>query len=275
MSVSENYSLMPHKTFVEHTRNAIMAGFGPGGTIECVFPWARAFPWDGTVDQGYMMALATHPKFPRIDVIAKSKAKVGDVVEVQIHAENSYNKTRALVISFVARRLVCLNGMTLPGHIVKPIRFIHYLQHDWSGLHKEIQNRMNSIKKRCGQLWREWAKRNVTERDREDFRDELCDKEFIPLNEHVDRELDGKPGVTFWDMYNICTAYATHQANLSFDDRQLLHSRIAKYFYPDADNEEDETYILERESSDAMGEDATAERELDELEASDEARPPL
>jgi len=220
--VSAKYSLMPHQDLVERLNEYVTQGFGAGGTIRIGFE-------NKVHTQAAMVAIVDHPSFPQVNVATRFGEE--DLVQFQLVAFNSYDKSRALKVAVGAVRFVCTNGMYFPAHLFGELKFIHYRQHDWTNVHAQLKEMLEHAAPRCKELWLAMKGHALTDDDREEFRAAFCDQEFIPLNCAIDADFDDRDDeASLWDLYNACTQYATHR--VTGEAAKLIHERIAEHFYP-------------------------------------------
>eukprot|EP00320_Phaeocystis_rex_P009490 CAMPEP_0119070010 /NCGR_PEP_ID=MMETSP1178-20130426/33350_1 /TAXON_ID=33656 /ORGANISM="unid sp, Strain CCMP2000" /LENGTH=224 /DNA_ID=CAMNT_0007051819 /DNA_START=81 /DNA_END=751 /DNA_ORIENTATION=+ len=159
--VSAAYSLMPHQVLVERLNESVTQGFGAGGSISVDFGSKAA-------TQAGMLAIIDHPNFPQVNVATIGQED--DVVRFQLIAFNSYDKSRALKVALGAVRFVCTNGMFFPSYMFAELKFVHYRQHDWTGLHEQLKDMLEHAAPRCKELWLAMKRKVLTDDDRKEFR---------------------------------------------------------------------------------------------------------
>lgn len=152
----------------------------------------------------------------------------GDLTELSIVVQNSYDRSCQFSASLGALRLVCSNGMSLGfrfgsvsmRHVVAARDAetgIKYLSEDLS--------KMASHAPKIRELWMDWRETLVDH----DWAVEVLEGQFP--SKYLDRVLDEKSfPKTKWGLYNELTSFATHdtktlQRRIDFDER------IARLFY--------------------------------------------
>uniref|UniRef100_A0A0G4H357 Uncharacterized protein n=1 Tax=Chromera velia CCMP2878 TaxID=1169474 RepID=A0A0G4H357_9ALVE len=152
-----------------------------------------------------------------------------DTVSIRLQVVNSYDKSRAFCVRAFGVRFACLNGLVIGKKILPDLRVVHKDAEEFFKnpvkFGKEIKAYIEKVKEVTA-VWNEWAKQEVTEEMLEELRETLADKEFIPLLEYVDEQVETfkkmcKRNPNKWDLFNFATAWTTRQSRL---DLPLLRS---------------------------------------------------
>jgi hypothetical protein len=157
-----------------------------------------------------------------------------DIIQFGIEAINTFDGLGGLPssgIRFNAKRLVCLNGMTL----LKEFARINFNELDsfenMSALKEIINNRIDKILEQTN-TWKEWARFTPSRLKVNEFIfPQFSKKRSLELLGKYDDDADK----TLWGLYNLITAYITHELKSRNPDnlrlKQLGASRIENLFY--------------------------------------------
>lgn len=166
--------------------------------------------------------------------IAPIVVKKGDLSEVTITLQNSYDRSSPFVATLGGLRLVCTNGMKM-GTTFGSIKARHVGSSNPEERDEYIYSQLDRMVKSAPEiqnLWRGWAETKVTY----DEAVELLARQFP--GKYLGPVLDeSRFPRSKWDLYNDLTRFATHdtksmQRRLEFDDR------ISRLFYGAAKDDE-------------------------------------
>jgi len=156
-----------------------------------------------TTDGGVMFAKYSLPSLKSAEV-----AK-GDIIDFSLRVFNSYNMLTSTGFEVVGKRLVCMNGMTVPKSMAS-FSFKH-LNND--GIHR-LTDSMFNLGDTIGEtvdIWKKWTHTTPSYHKIAGFYD------MLDINNDIKIELLNKsyPNNTFtkttWDHFNVLTKYTTHE----------------------------------------------------------------
>lgn len=148
--------------------------------------------------------------YNEVDTFNK-EVKVGDIVKLGIELFNSYDCSRPLGIGLIAERLKCTNGMTVPEALAH-FSIRHYGGVDLGEVRDKVAEVL-SFSEVVLKRWRTWVKESV---------DDATAKKFLfkMFGEKRNGQmmfksyLEKREGNTVWDLYNVLTYYASHEAKV-------------------------------------------------------------
>ena len=147
--------------------------------------------------------------------------QVGDTVEFRISMRNSYDGSWQFGLDAGARRLICLNGMTIAGLGSVRSRKRHTTTFNLDGEARMLGNALEAFRDSEG-VWRTWAERTVTEERVKHLWESTLARTPTPSNpvatsgKLMDQLITNwnkqsrTMGSTAWTAYNVATAWATH-----------------------------------------------------------------
>ena len=201
-----SYKLTPHSEVADAAMDAIRAS---GVDLE------EARIRDRVYDNGAKMLRTV--SFPAIT----TQPRVGDIVEFEIVLRNSYDGSWRYGMSAGARRLICLNGMTLPSGMDVSTSQRHTRKIDTSSESQKISNALDAFQDAEG-IWHTWSGLRCTKEDvQELWAGTLAHSPSPSAPDKVngrlmDRLIDGwnkeswNLGPTPWAAYNVATSWASH-----------------------------------------------------------------
>ena len=147
--------------------------------------------------------------------------QVGDTVEFRISMRNSYDGRWQFGLDAGARRLICLNGMTIAELGSVSSRKRHTTTFNLDAEARMLGNALEAFRDSEG-VWRTWAERTVTEERVKHLWESTLARTPTPSNpvatsgKLMDRLINNwntqsrTMGSTAWTAYNVATAWATH-----------------------------------------------------------------
>ena len=150
--------------------------------------------------------------------------KRGDIVSFGVRIVNSFDKSHSFYGELYANRLVCTNGMVL-GKAVGGVTFSKW------------HMGKPSVRREIRQFIEDARNANVVLKDLIDraFEDSIewdMTKKILGKLVHikkyrlmVEKELENKPEITRWELYNAITSVATHNESLTFGVQEYLQNR--------------------------------------------------
>ena len=155
-----------------------------------------------TDDGGVMFAKFTLPSLKSAEV-----AK-GDIIDFSLRVFNSYNMLTSTGFEVVGKRLVCMNGMTVPKSMAS-FSFKH-LNND--GMHRLTDTLLNvgDTIPETVEIWKKWTHTTPSYHRIAGFYD------MLDINDDIKKELlnksypNDKAEKTTWDHFNVLTRYTTH-----------------------------------------------------------------
>lgn len=201
-----SYKLTPHGSLIDSATDAL---YNSGIDMSSVIVK------DSVYDKGAKVLRSI--VFPKIVV----EPTVGDLVEFRITIRNSYDGHWRYSMDAGARRLICLNGMTLPGagSVSSNYRHTRKISSDAEG--SKINNALEAFQDSNG-VWRTWSETPISDQSiRRVWRRTLarCPTPAQPNKYNkkllssliISWERDQRDmGSNLWTAYNTSTAWATH-----------------------------------------------------------------
>ncbi len=165
--------------------------------------------------------------------IIESSALSNDVVQFGVEIINTFDRLGGLptgCIRFNARRLACLNGMTLLKEFAR-ITFQDFPELNLPNLKKVITDRTERVVQQA-KTWQEWARFTPQRLKVSEFVGTRFSKRAsVNILERYDDGLEK----SLWSLYNLITAYITHELKSRNPDnlrlKQLDAGRIESAFY--------------------------------------------
>ena len=198
-------------------------------------------------------AVDSHQEFGKYEVDtqllnngAKMKTKIrfpeveydiggGDLINPTIEVKNSYDAGWQYEIRFGAFRLVCSNGLVIGK------QFVHYLKRHTQSLDQEKVKQvliagMEEFSEQT-ELWKTWVDQVTTATEYEqvmtemDFskKDSEAIHEEVEANSNIIQDNLKRKTLSKWVLYNILTAYVTHQVQSEIR-RTNLESKLRRVF---------------------------------------------
>ncbi len=206
--VSKNYQIVPHKDVIE--------------TFDkCPTLYRRKAT---TCKEGAVL-------FADYDIgtngdIKKEDVNVGDTISFGLRVFNSYNLYSGVGYEIVGNRLVCKNGMVLPKTLSR-LSWRHFENVDVDKFRELITFNMGNIDKTV-EIWKTWSKTKAKENRIRAFTDNAIKGGC--LGQKVGAELTEKAVVEnkkmgVWGVYNVFTAYVTHDLKVRNEENRLLSVR--------------------------------------------------
>ena len=156
---------------------------------------------------------------PRIRAIEVRK---GDIVKFGIEVFNSYDGTFPVGFMFVAMRVICTNGMTIPKSVAR-ISVKHTANVRLDNVGNEFNKRIPLYMKTADR-WREWSETTPKPERVDSFlKKTLGDR----LKKFFEEEYQVASDKTLWGLYNIFTYYNTHNIKTKKNNEQ--NKRIAQF----------------------------------------------
>lgn len=211
--VSPRYQLIPHRELLETVEEAMTEEFG-----ECPVPKVRSV--NGSARIRAEIAIPGGKPLP-IRPMADGKI---DKVKPHVRVLNSYDSTWPFSIGLGAYRLVCSNGMVI-GQRFGGYDSKHYRGKLNGGEIRESIRKMIAGSSDLVDCWNQWYGDTVTYTTAEDIADTLK-----LGKKHRGWLYQDRFPMTVWDLYNACTATASHEVK-SFNRRVELDNAIAEIFY--------------------------------------------
>lgn len=201
-----SYKLTPHKDIVEASNQAL---------LESGLDLNHAEVKDRIYDRGARIERII--SFPQIT----TRPAVGDIVDFKITLRNSYDGSWRYHMDAGARRLACLNGMTLPTKTAVRSRQRHTSAINVAGEATKIANAVEAFKD-SESVWHLWTATPVNDDEVKDVwartlahsptpskPDNVSDRLLDQLMSDWQRD-KRMIGSTLWAAYNTSTAWATH-----------------------------------------------------------------
>lgn len=257
VEVSKNYTLISNETAIAVTMNSIKAALGS-------YPSASLFWLKGWRGTNYQMGVQLeHDKFPTAD-LGDPLHGSSDTIKAVLFLLNSYDKSSSFKIAICAFRNVCSNGCLVYKYICPHLNFHHYKKIDYADSIKEYLGELFERFSSQAALWKQWSQEIVGDEYHEQFRNHLCDEEFIGINEFVDeKRLEGTT-CTKWEFFNHVTFYTTHVLqDPNFTEAGTLRTRLVEFFYG---KEEDVDSDYKEDTSSGSGSDGDGDNHSDSSE---------
>jgi len=209
--VSDKYHVIDHGKALDVVVEAVQ-GYFSDTTIE---PTVRSM-------QGGARVMATI-KLPVAPIVVKK----GDLTDITITVENSYDRSSPFLACLGGLRLVCTNGMKM-GTTFGSIRAKHVGTADEEARDEEIHASLERMVKNIPniqELWREWAETDIDY----DQAHELLQGKFPA--KYLAPVLDGSRFPrSKWDLYNDLTRFASHDTK-TIQRRLEFDAVISRLFY--------------------------------------------
>lgn len=219
-----SYKLTPHSEIIEATNQAL---------LESGLDLNHARVRDRVFDRG--ARIERRINFPQII----TQPRVGDIVDFMITIRNSYDGSWRYQLDAGARRLVCLNGMTLPTNTAVRTRQRHTSAINVDGEATKIANAVDAFKDSEG-VWRLWTETPVNDEQIKGVWARSLAHAPTPSrpdnvsNKLLDRLMTGWQresrmlGRNLWAAYNASTAWATHEETVGkeHDVRKRRDERV-------------------------------------------------
>lgn len=160
-------------------------------------------------DGAVMFAHYETPKIKGVDI------KLNDIVSFGLEVFNSYDGSMPMGFQFVAKRLVCLNGMTIPRSIAH-IAVRHTSFYNLGKINTEF-NRKLPLLQQSVDKWRDWSKLTPKKSRVDSF---LKTHVREQLRKRFETEYATGEDKTVWRLFNILTAYNTHEIKVRTENAQ-------------------------------------------------------
>ena len=166
-------------------------------------------------------------------ILKSVEVQKGDIVSFGLEVFNSYDMSMPVGFQFVAKRLVCLNGMTIPKSIAY-ISVKHTNRANFGDIQDEFASRIPLISS-TSDRWGEWTKTTPPEYKVETFLKTYAGKQLKDLfHERYTTSQDK----SVWALFNILTHYSTHLLKVrkkQEENRRLsqlaFDRRLTNHFY--------------------------------------------
>jgi len=142
-------------------------------------------------------------------LIKAVEVRKGDIVKFGIEVFNSYDGTLPIGFMFVAMRLVCTNGMTIPKSIAR-ICVRHIGNIDLINAKREFNNRLPLYMK-TSDRWQEWAETTPSDSNVDDFFNQTMGKRTKDIFETEYKATSDK---SLWGLFNVLTYHNTHNIRM-------------------------------------------------------------
>lgn len=204
--VSDKYSHLPHSEVVDGFREAL-----------------KGQKFEEKISLGKNGArLFYTATFKSVSV----EVKKGDIVGMQITAQNSYDGSKTLQFTFGGLRLVCLNGMVMGDKTVRhSFRHIGQLGLKVSVIQQQFAVMAEAFKKTLPTM-KEMTTTKLVPSPAEFF-----DPKILRIPAYVaaiaKKEFEDSKGKTVWDAYNATTHAITHKLRKENPRAQLSYGKRA------------------------------------------------
>jgi hypothetical protein len=136
-----------------------------------------------------------------------SDRSVGDIISLQLHVINSYNKATSVLFKLGTKVLRCLNGATLLKGLFE-LRYTH-MKNGWD---RTLPNpdKMVTALNDMGRIYNRWSETEVTKQQIKAFTEAAILRGVFPLTIYTANEERFRKSETVWDLYNASTYLSTH-----------------------------------------------------------------
>lgn len=201
--MGEDYQLVPHQTVIDAVEKELSEELTNRKISICRH---------GAV----MFAKYETPNIKAVEI------RKGDVVRFGVEVFNSYDGSLPVGFMFVAMRLVCTNGMTIPKSIAR-ISVKHTSGITLDNISKEFTNRVPLYMKTADK-WREWSEFTPRKNRVNDFfKKHTGDR----MKKIFEEKFDASTDKTLWGLYNSLTYYCTHEIKVQKGNEQ--NKRLAQF----------------------------------------------
>lgn len=163
----------------------------------------------------------------KVDTVQGEVSK-GDVVQMMIAVENSYDGSRKLKISLDALRLACINGMII-GETVYEAKYLHKSR-SVSSILEEIQVSISNADKLFNNViskLKSLKNKKLTEEDKIEIVKRLASFPKY-IHEPIFNKLISNKNETMYDVYNVVTYFTTHELKINNVSRLNIVSDLNK-----------------------------------------------
>ena len=196
--VGNSYKLIPHQQVIDHIEKAL-----PDELMEKHITLCRS---------GAVM-------FAKYETrrIKQAEIKKGDIVRFGLEVFNSYDGSMPVGFRFVAMRLACLNGITIPQSIAR-LSVKHVGSANFSSIQRDFNKRLPLLM-RTADKWQSWSRINPTEKKINNF---LKKNTGARLRKIFSEDYQASRDKTVWELFNIITQYATHRIRVKNPENTRL-----------------------------------------------------
>jgi len=156
---------------------------------------------------------------PKIETV---EVKKGDIVKFGVEVFNSYDGSLPVGFVFIALRLVCTNGMTIPKSIAR-LSVRHTGGVKLNNVQEEFTRRL-PLYFNTANRWREWADVTPSQEKTDAFLKSVMGER---LRKQFGEEYQSAKDKTVWGLYNLLTYYNTHNINVRKNNTE--NKRLAQF----------------------------------------------